>query len=142
MSASHQPGGRLVSLERCDYLLPTIVFCRSADTAMAKKEYMFPFATVVECPQAEMLDGIGSTLVATGLTNDPAFRRALLDAEHIDRLNLGPIPRPDSTGSSRTKATSSISCIAPARFRWRRTVSQRKTHFNGASDVTNRHAEA
>jgi hypothetical protein len=92
MSAPHQPGGRLVSLERCDYLLPTIVFCRSADAAMARKEYMFPFATVVECPQAEMLDGIGSTLVATGLTNDPAFRRALLDAEHIDRLNLGPIP--------------------------------------------------
>jgi hypothetical protein len=57
MSAPHQPGGRLVSLERCDYLLPTIVFCRSVDAAMARKEHMFPFATVVECPQAEMLDG-------------------------------------------------------------------------------------
>jgi hypothetical protein len=30
--------------------------------------------------------------VATGLTNDQSFRRALLDAQHIDRLNLGPIP--------------------------------------------------
>jgi acyl-CoA reductase-like NAD-dependent aldehyde dehydrogenase len=92
MSARHQPGGRLVSLERCDYLLPTVMYCSSPGAAMAKKEYMFPFATVVECPQAEMLDRIGPTLVATGLTNDPAFRRALLDAEHIDRLNLGPIP--------------------------------------------------
>jgi acyl-CoA reductase-like NAD-dependent aldehyde dehydrogenase len=92
MSARHQPGGRLVSLKRCDYLLPTIVFCRSAGAMMTKKEYMFPFATVVECPQAEMLNGIGPTLVATGLTSDPAFRRALLDADHIDRLNLGPIP--------------------------------------------------
>jgi acyl-CoA reductase-like NAD-dependent aldehyde dehydrogenase len=92
MSAPHQPDGRLVSLERCDYLLPTVVFSPSAAAAMAKKEYMFPFATVVECSQDEMLKGIGPTLVATGLTNDPAFRRALLDAEHIDRLNLGPIP--------------------------------------------------
>jgi acyl-CoA reductase-like NAD-dependent aldehyde dehydrogenase len=92
MSAPHQPGGRLIGLERCDYLLPTIVYCRSAAAAMAKKEYMFPFATVVECPQAEMLANIGPTLVGTGVTNDPAFRRALLDAEHIDRLNLGPIP--------------------------------------------------
>jgi hypothetical protein len=53
---------------------------------------MFPFATVVECPQSEMLAKIGPTLVATGLTNDPAFRKALLDAGEIDRLNLGPVP--------------------------------------------------
>ncbi len=92
MSAPHQPAGRLVALERCDYLLPTVVFSRSASAAVAKKEYMFPFSTVVECPQNEMLNGIGPTLVATGLTNDVAFRRALLDAEQIDRLNLGPIP--------------------------------------------------
>ena len=63
MSAAHQPGGRLISRERCDYLLPTIMFSASADAAMAKKEYMFPFATVVECPQAEMLAKIGPTLV-------------------------------------------------------------------------------
>jgi acyl-CoA reductase-like NAD-dependent aldehyde dehydrogenase len=92
MSVAHQPDGRLVTLERCDYLLPTVVFCKTPGAAMARKEYMFPFATVVECPQDQMLDHIGPTLVATGLTNDPAFRHALLDAEHIDRLNLGPIP--------------------------------------------------
>ena len=34
----------------------------------------------------------GTTLVATGLTEDPAFTRALLDARNIDRLNIGPVP--------------------------------------------------
>ena len=53
---------------------------------------MFPFVTVVECEPRKMIESIGSTLVATALTNDDAFQRALLDAHNIDRLNLGPIP--------------------------------------------------
>ena len=32
---------------------------------IAKKEYMFPFVTVVECPEAKMLEAIGPTLVCT-----------------------------------------------------------------------------
>jgi acyl-CoA reductase-like NAD-dependent aldehyde dehydrogenase len=83
---------RLVPRERCDYLLPTVIHCESPDAAMAKKEYMFPFVTVVQCPQAQMIGKIGSTLVATAITNDEKFRRALTDARNIDRLNLGPIP--------------------------------------------------
>jgi hypothetical protein len=39
-----------------------------------------------------MLDAIGPTLVCTGITCRPEFRRSLLDATHIDRLNLGPVP--------------------------------------------------
>jgi len=39
-----------------------------------------------------MIGSIGSTLVATALTNDPSFEQALLDARNIDRLNVGPIP--------------------------------------------------
>ena len=39
-----------------------------------------------------MLKSIGETLVATGLTEDPTFTRALLDARNIDRLNIGPVP--------------------------------------------------
>jgi hypothetical protein len=53
---------------------------------------MFPFVTVVECPEAKMLDEIGPTLVCTAITCAPPFRRRLLDAVHIDRLNLGPVP--------------------------------------------------
>ena len=53
---------------------------------------MFPFVTVVECPEAKMLEAIGPTLVCTAITCNEALPRALLDAVHIDRLNLGPVP--------------------------------------------------
>jgi hypothetical protein len=39
-----------------------------------------------------MLDAIGSTLVCSAITCKPDFRRRLIDAVHIDRLNLGPVP--------------------------------------------------
>jgi hypothetical protein len=39
-----------------------------------------------------MLDAIGPTLVCTAITCNEAFRRQLVDAVHIDRLNLGPVP--------------------------------------------------
>ncbi len=61
-------------------------------SAIAKKEYMFPFVTVVECPQEKMLEAIGPTLVCSAITEDAKFQRALIDATHIDRLNIGPIP--------------------------------------------------
>jgi hypothetical protein len=53
---------------------------------------MFPFVSVVRCPQAEMLDKIGSTLVCSAITYDERFKRQLLDATNIDRLNVGPLP--------------------------------------------------
>ena len=53
---------------------------------------MFPFATVVKCPQDKMLEKIGPTLVCTAITEDKAFQRGLVDAIHIDRLNIGALP--------------------------------------------------
>ena len=53
---------------------------------------MFPFCTVVQCPQEKMLEAIGPTLVCSAITEDKKFQRGLLDATHIDRLNIGPIP--------------------------------------------------
>jgi acyl-CoA reductase-like NAD-dependent aldehyde dehydrogenase len=85
-------GPRLVKKERCDYLRPTVILCDSPAPAIAKKEYMFPFVTVVQCPQDKMLASIGPTLVCTAITEDKKFQRALIDATHIDRLNIGPIP--------------------------------------------------
>ena len=86
-----QYGSRLVKKERCDYMRPTVVFCESPEKAIGKKEYMFPFVTVVECPQKEMLAKIGPTLVCSAITEDAKFQRALADATHIDRLNIGPL---------------------------------------------------
>jgi acyl-CoA reductase-like NAD-dependent aldehyde dehydrogenase len=85
-------GPRLVKKERCDYLRPTVVLCDSPEARIAKKEYMFPFVTVVKCPQEKMLESIGPTLVCSAITADTAWQRKLIDAIHIDRLNLGPIP--------------------------------------------------
>jgi acyl-CoA reductase-like NAD-dependent aldehyde dehydrogenase len=87
---SGQP--RLTKEGRADYLLPTVLHCESPEAAATRKEFMFPFVTVVECPEAQMLTSIGPTLVCSAITCNPEFRRRLLDATHIDRLNLGPVP--------------------------------------------------
>jgi acyl-CoA reductase-like NAD-dependent aldehyde dehydrogenase len=85
-------GPRLVEKQRCAYLRPWVIHCDSPERKIAQSEYMFPYVTVVECPQAEMIEKIGPTLVCSGITNDPAWARQLMDATHIDRLNIGPIP--------------------------------------------------
>jgi acyl-CoA reductase-like NAD-dependent aldehyde dehydrogenase len=93
VTAAHRQGQpRLIKEGRADYLLPTVIHCESPDAPIAKKEFMFPFVTVVECPEARMLDAIGPTLVCSAITCNPEFRRTLLDAVHVDRLNLGPVP--------------------------------------------------
>jgi acyl-CoA reductase-like NAD-dependent aldehyde dehydrogenase len=92
VTAKYRDIPRVVKDGRADYLLPTVVHCTSPEAAIAKKEYMFPFVTVVECPEADMLAKIGPTLVCSAITAKPDFCRALLDAVHIDRLNLGPVP--------------------------------------------------
>jgi hypothetical protein len=74
------------------YLLPTIVHCDSPDAPTASKEYMFPFVSVVACPEAGMIERMGPTLVCSAVTSNEDFRRRLIDAVHIDRLNLGPVP--------------------------------------------------
>jgi len=91
-TAKHRDGGRLVKRERHDYLLPTVLFCESPEPAVAYKEFMFPFVSVVECPESKMIERIGPTLVCTAITDKPELRRDLLDATHVDRLNFGPIP--------------------------------------------------
>ena len=85
-------GDRLVEKERCGYLRPTIVHCESPEKEIAKKEYMFPFSTVVECPEEQMLAKIGPTLVGSVITEKPDLIKAASEATHIDRLNIGPIP--------------------------------------------------
>ena len=93
VTAKYRDGApRLVKQGRAEYLLPTVIHCESPDAAAAKKEYMFPFVTVVQCPEAKILDAIGPTLVCTALTNNPALRQRLIDAVHVDRLNIGPVP--------------------------------------------------
>ena len=90
MTAKYGP--RLVEQERCSYLRPMLVHCDSPERAVAHKEYMFPFSSVVECPEEQMLARIGPTLVCTAITNNEQMIDDLTSATHIDRLNIGPIP--------------------------------------------------
>ena len=90
MTAGYGP--RLVEQERCAYLRPMVVHAASPEVGVSRKEYMFPFVSVVECPQEKMIENIGPTLVCSGITNDAAFAADLSDAVHIDRLNIGAMP--------------------------------------------------
>ena len=92
VTAKHRDLPRVVKAGRADYLLPTVVHASSPEAAITKKEFMFPFVTVVECPEAQMVEAIGPTLVCTALTGNEVLQRQLIDAVHIDRLNLGPVP--------------------------------------------------
>jgi hypothetical protein len=66
--------------------------CDSFEHPLANREFLFPYASVVQVPQSEMLKQIGPSLVVTAITEDPAFQEQLLESPLIQRLNLGPIP--------------------------------------------------
>jgi acyl-CoA reductase-like NAD-dependent aldehyde dehydrogenase len=92
VTALVRPGSRAITREHCSYLLPTVVHCESPQHPLANKEFMFPFVSVVECSESEMLREIGPTLVCTGITENPWLKDSLIACPAIDRLNLGPIP--------------------------------------------------
>lgn len=92
VTAGRRGGERLVARQGCTYLLPTLVRCESAEGALANREFLFPFASVVEVEPEEMPAVFGQSLVVTALTRDERLIRRLLESSSVDRLNLGPIP--------------------------------------------------
>ena len=70
---------------------PTIVLCDSFNHPLANKEFLCPYASVVEVPQSEMLKQIGPSLAVTAITRDKNFIGDLMESPLIDRLNIGPI---------------------------------------------------
>jgi acyl-CoA reductase-like NAD-dependent aldehyde dehydrogenase len=91
-TAKYRSGARWIPHGRYDFMLPTVLHCGSPEPTAANTEFMFPFVSVVECPEEKMISSIGPTLVCTAITDKPALRRQLLDAVHVDRLNFGPVP--------------------------------------------------
>lgn len=92
ITARFRDGGRVVETDGAFFLLPTLIRCHTPDHPLARAEYLFPFASVVEVPQSKLLDHLPPTLVATALTEDPKLIESLLDCRRIDRLNIGPVP--------------------------------------------------
>lgn len=73
------------------YLLPTVVRC-GPDHALANREFLFPFASVVEVPAEELPARLGPSLVVSCVSEDTPFRRRFLQSPLIERLNFGAIP--------------------------------------------------
>lgn len=84
--------GRFQQRDGMNYLLPTVVRVDSFEQDLAIREFLFPFASFVECPQSEMLDKIGPSLAVTAITRDIEWINQLFDCQTIDRLNIGNVP--------------------------------------------------
>jgi len=94
MSARYRKGPRLVELNGSTYLLPTIVHCTSSSHPLANREFLFPFASVVDIAAAEvpaLPAALGPTLSMTALTDDAQLIERLLQSELVGRLNIGAI---------------------------------------------------
>ena len=83
---------RLVEEGNIAYLLPTIIRCESPEHPLANKEFLFPYASVIECPQDEILSRVGYTLAASLFSDSEEFQAAAMACPHVERLNLGMLP--------------------------------------------------
>ena len=92
VTASYRDGGRLVNWQNCSYLLPTILHCEDATHPLANREFLFPFASVVESRQDLIPSALGPSLVVTAITTDDKLIQRLVASSNVDRLNLGAVP--------------------------------------------------
>ncbi|HEV2860560.1 MAG TPA: aldehyde dehydrogenase family protein [Pyrinomonadaceae bacterium] len=91
LTAARRGADRLARREGCAYLLPTVVLCETPEHPLANREFLFPFASVVEVRQEEMPAALGPTLVVTAITEDAALVRRLAQSPLVGRLNVGPV---------------------------------------------------
>jgi acyl-CoA reductase-like NAD-dependent aldehyde dehydrogenase len=91
VTAERRGAERLARREGCAYLLPTVVHCETAEHPLANREFLFPFASVVEIKQDELPASLGPSLVVTAITEDAALIRRLAQSHFVGRLNVGPV---------------------------------------------------
>jgi hypothetical protein len=91
VSASVRGSGRVETVHGGTYLLPTVIRC-DATHALANREYLFPFVSVVEVAADDLPSALGPSLVVMCISNDRRFQERFVASPHVDRLNLGPIP--------------------------------------------------
>ena len=83
---------RYVQRDGMHYMLPTIIRCDSIDHPIGNTEFLFPYASVIEMPQEQMLSSIGKSLAVAAITKDKDWLDELIFADHIERLNVGAMP--------------------------------------------------
>lgn len=91
VTAKYRNGPRKVTFDGGMFVRPTVMWCDSFAHPLANREFLCPYASVVQVPQGEMLKHIGYTLACTAITKNPSFIEQLMDYPHIERLNLGPV---------------------------------------------------
>jgi acyl-CoA reductase-like NAD-dependent aldehyde dehydrogenase len=82
---------RKVTFDGGTFVRPTIVLCDSFAHPLANREFLCPYASVVQVPQSEMLNHIGYTLACSVITKDATFIEQVMAYPEIDRLNIGPV---------------------------------------------------
>jgi len=92
VTASLRDGSRLVTFEGSTYLLPTLVRCDSPAHPLANREFLFPFASVVEVNPDALPEILGPSLAVALITEDEDLKTRFLARSSAHRLNLGPIP--------------------------------------------------
>jgi hypothetical protein len=91
VSATVRGADRVVTTHGGTYLLPTVIRC-DADHPLANREFLFPYASVVEVGPDQLPDCLGPSLVVTCVSDDPRIRSRFVASPHVDRLNFGAIP--------------------------------------------------
>ena len=98
ITAKYRQGPRHVTLPGVgggsgggQFLLPTVVRCASLEHPLGNTEFLFPFASVIELPEQEMVKRMGKSLVVTAITRNQDFIRELTHSGNVERLNLGPM---------------------------------------------------
>lgn len=92
VTTKFRDGDRKVEAFGQTYLRPTLVSCDDREHPLANTEFMFPFASIVEMPQEEMLGHIGETLVVSAFTENKEWAQQMMMSHNIERLNMGPFP--------------------------------------------------
>ncbi len=92
VTSAHRSDGRVAEFQGSTYLLPTIIRCDRPGHPLANREFLFPFASVVEVRPADIPAILGHSLVITAITEDPVLVERLTSSPAVGRLNLGPIP--------------------------------------------------
>src|SRR3712207_3168456 len=92
VTAARRGAERLARREGGAYLLPTVVRCETVEHPLANREFLFPFASVVEVKQDDIPEALGPSLVVTAVTEDAALIRRLAQSPLVGRLNVGPVP--------------------------------------------------
>jgi acyl-CoA reductase-like NAD-dependent aldehyde dehydrogenase len=94
VTASLRDAKRLAVFEGSTYLLPTVVRCDSPQHTLANREFLFPFASVVEVKPEQLPEILGPSLAVALITDDEELKKRFLTRSTAHRLNLGAIPTP------------------------------------------------